>query len=150
MKVEIEINPEIEETTILIKARENSAEVQRLIQKLQNEMPSNKIIAIKNEKTYILDVQEIESIYSNQGKIYVRKEDNSEYISKSKLYEIEENLKDNHKNFIKISNSEIINFDKVESLDLSITGTIEIKTKSGYTTYVSRRNIKKIKEYLKM
>lgn len=48
-----------------------------------------------------------------------------------------------------ISNSEIINFNKVENLDLNITGTIKITFKDKYVTYASRRNIKKIKEYLK-
>ena len=71
-----------------------------------------------------------------------------EYISKSKLYELEEQIKE--PSFIRISNSEIINFDKVENLDLNITGTIKLNFKSGYITYASRRNIKKIKEYLKI
>ena len=44
----------------------------------------------------------------------------------------------------------MINFNKVESLDSSMTGTIKINFKSGYITYASRRNIKKIKEYLKI
>ena len=43
-----------------------------------------------------------------------------------------------------------MNFDKVESIDTSITGTIKLNFKSGYVTYASRRNIKKIKEYLKI
>ncbi len=146
MKVEIEINPNIEDTTVVIKAKQDSIEVQKLIQKIQSINYNNKIVVSKDDKAFILDFNEIESIYSRQGKVYVRK-DNEEYITKSKLYELEEEL---NENFIRISNSEIINIDKVKNLDLSITGTIEISTKTGYTTYVSRRNIKKIKQYLKI
>lgn len=149
MRVEIEINPNINETTVLIKAKQNSSELQALIQKIQDSnFNNNKLVVSKDEKTYILDFNEIESVYSKQGKVYVRK-DNNEYITKSKLYELEEVLA-NCKSFIRISHSEIINFDKVESMDLGLTGTIEISTKSGYTTYVSRRNIQKIKKYLNM
>lgn len=146
MKVEIEINQEIEETIVLIKSKEDSPEVQKLVEKIKNIDDDNKIVAQKDEKFYILDFKEIDSIYSNQGKNYINK-NNEEYLTKSRLYELEEELTSN---FIRISNSEIINFDKVENLDLSITGTIKIKLKSGYTTYVSRRNIRKIKEYLKI
>lgn len=146
LKIEVEINQNIEDTMVLIKAKETSMEVQELIQRIQNINCDNKIVVSKNEKIYILNFEEIDSIYSNQGRVCINK-NNEEYLTKSRLYELEEQLSNN---FIRISNSEIINFDKVENLDLSITGTIQLKLKSGYTTYVSRRNIKKIKEYLKI
>ena len=146
MKVEIKLEPEILETCVEIHTKEISQEITDLMKKLQNNI-ENRIVAWLNEKVYILEAKEIESIYSNQGKVYIRK-DSIEYITKNKLYELEEKI--NEKSFIRISNSEIINFDKVENLDLSINGTIQIKFKSGYITYASRRNIKKIKEYLKI
>lgn len=146
MKVEIKLDPNFEETIIEIHTKEINQEISDLIKQLEikNE---DRMIVWKKEILYILENNEIEAIYSNQGKVYVRA-NNNEYISKSKLYEIEEQIKLPH--FIRISNSEIINFNKIENLDLSITGTIEIKFKSGYRTYASRRNIKKIKEYLKI
>ncbi len=149
MKIEIEIDPNLDEPFIIIKTKENSPEIQNLVEKIQVSNTLNKIIALKDEKIYILDFKEIESIYSRQGKIFIRK-DNEEYITKNRLYELEEMLQKNYKNFIRISNSEIINFDKVKNLDLNISGTIKINTYDGYTTYVSRRNIKKIKQYLKI
>ena len=69
-------------------------------------------------------------------------------INNPGIYELEEKVKS--KNFMRISNSEIINFKRVKSLDMSIIGTIAIRFESGDITYASRRNIKKIKEYLKM
>ena len=50
--------------------------------------------------------------------------------------------------FLRISNSEIINFDKVKKINTKLLGTICINFKSGYQTYASRRYIKKIKEFL--
>lgn len=68
------------------------------------------------------------------------------YVVQKKLYELETELGD--ANFIRISKSEIVNIHKIKSLDLSITGTIRLVMKTGYETYVSRRNVSKIKEKL--
>lgn len=146
MRVEVKLDPNYTETKIEIYTDEITEEITNLVKQLEFKS-DNKVIAWKEAKIYILELKQIETIYSNQGKVYIR-ENNNEYISKSKLYELEEQIKE--PSFIRISNSEIINFNKVESLDSSITGTIKINFKSGYITYASRRNIKKIKEYLKI
>ena len=147
MKVEVEINPKLEEDNITIKVKELSDEVKEIVDKINNIDQNDKLIVMKNEKVYVLEIRTIVSIYASQGKVFIKTE-TEEYQTKRKLYELEDFLQTKFKNFIRISNSEIINFDMVENLDLSITGTIEIKLKNGYTTYVSRRNIKKIKKYL--
>lgn len=146
MKVEVELDPNCTEIIVKIHTKEMNNETLELMKNLEAK-ESSKIIAYFKEKAYILELKDIETIYSNQGKVYVR-ENNNEYVSKNKLYELEESIKES--SFIRISNSEIINFNRVENLDLSISGTIKIKFKSGYITYASRRNIKKIKEYLKI
>lgn len=146
MKVEVKLDPNYTETIIEIHTNEMNEEVSNLMKQLEIK-DDDRIIVWKEGKIYIFEIKEIETIYSNQGKVYVRA-NNKEYISKSKLYELEEQIYLH--SFIRISNSEIINFNKVESLDSSIAGTIKINFKSGFTTYASRRNIKKIKEYLKI
>jgi len=146
VKVELELDQNCRETIIKIRTNEITEEISNLMKQLEIKN-DDKIIVWQKEKIYILEIKEIETIYSSQGKIYIRA-NNNEYVSKNKLYELEEQIK--LPSFIRISNSEIINFNKVENLDLSIIGTIEIRFKSGYTTYASRRNIKKIKEYLKI
>lgn len=146
MKVEVKLDPNCTETIIEIHTNEINEEVSNLMKQLQIK-DDDRIVVWKEGKIYILEIKDIETIYSNQGKVYVRV-NNKEYISKSKLYELEDQI--NLPSFIRISNLEIINFNKVESLDSSITSTIKMNFKSGYTTYASRRNIKKIKEYLKI
>ena len=75
-------------------------------------------------------------IYLNSGKV-VAVTDKGEYILRLRLYEIEKLLLTDQ--FIRISNSEIINLKKVNNFDLSFTGTICVKLSNGVTTYVSRR-----------
>lgn len=146
MKVEVKLDPNYTETKIEIYTNEMNEEISNLVKQLEFKS-DDRLIGWKEEKIYILELKQIEVIYSSQRKVYIRTEKN-EYISKSKLYELEERIKE--PSFIRISNSEIINFNKVENLDLNITGTIKLNFKSGYITYASRRNIKKIKEYLKI
>ena len=65
---------------------------------------------------------------------------------RSRLYELEERWKGT--SIVRVSHSELVNFDKVKSLDLSITGTISLRLTNGESTYVSRRYMGKIKDYL--
>ena len=64
---------------------------------------------------------------------------------RARLYELEETLK---KQFVRISNSEIVNLQKVKSFDLSFTGTICVSLSDGTVTYVSRRYVSKIRQVL--
>ncbi len=84
-------------------------------------------------------------IYLNSGKV-VAVTDKGEYILRLRLYEIEKLLLTDQ--FIRISNSEIINLKKVNNFDLSFTGTICVKLSNGITTYVSRRYVPKLKKIL--
>ena len=50
--------------------------------------------------------------------------------------------------FVRISNSEIINLKKIDYFDLSFTGTICVKLRGGTVTYISRRYVSKVKTIL--
>ena len=63
LKVEININPEIEETKIVIHAKEITNEVTKLANSLTEEN-TNTIIGFLDDKVYILDKKEIESFYT--------------------------------------------------------------------------------------
>ena len=121
MKVEVQIDNSLEENKVIIQAKEMSEEISSLINKLSNQ--KEKITVYLGEETYFLKEDDIESVYANDGKVIVRTK-TQEFQSKSRLYEIEEIL--SKKNFIRISNSEIVNFDKVKNINTKITGTIVI------------------------
>ena len=50
--------------------------------------------------------------------------------------------------FVRVSNSEIINLDYVSHFSMSVGGIINIEFKNGTMTSSSRRYLKKIKEIL--
>ena len=144
MEVEVKIENNLKEPKIIICTNQLTEEIKNLANKLKEYSPQ-KIIGENNLETFILDPNEIESFFTEDNKVYAQK--NSEkYRIKKKIYELEEILQGT--SFIRISNSEIANFDKVESLEIDGSKEICLKFKSGNYTYVSRRNISKIKKYL--
>ena len=65
-----------------------------------------------------------------------------------RLYELEGRLDPTR--FVRVSNSEIINLDRVTAVDLSLAGTIRMTLDGVAQAYVSRRYMKKIKETLRL
>ena len=64
---------------------------------------------------------------------------------KCRLYQLEEVLPEY---FVKINQSCVANIRKVARFDTSVSGTLLIKFKNGYKDYVSRRQMKAVKERL--
>ncbi len=62
---------------------------------------------------------------------------------KSRLSHIEPTLPPS---FIRINQSCIANINMIERFDASFSGTLGVVFKNGYRDYVSRRNLKKVKE----
>ena len=146
MNIEVKIDENYAETKILIYTNKMDEKLSNIIDNISN-ISKEKLKAYKDEKMYILNQNEIEAIYAEKGKVYLRC--NSEvYIVKNRLYELENIL--NQKIFVRISNSEIVNFDKVRNIDFKIIGTIVLNFKSGNKAYVSRRYITNIKNFLEI
>ena len=144
MQIEIKIDSSFTEPKIIVMTSSMTEDVQNIIKKLSEASP--KIISgSKNEKLEILDQTDLIHIYANSGKV-LAVTDKGEYIVRLRLYELEERLKDSQ--FVRISNSEIINLNKVKSFDLSFTGTICVKLSNDAVTYVSRRYVSKVKKIL--
>lgn len=103
------------------------------------------LIGFLDEKIKILNPAKIYRIYTENSKVFAESID-EKYLVKKRIYQLEEILKS--KKFVRISNSELINLNLVDSFDLSYSGTISVKMKNNSKTFVSRRYVKKIKETL--
>ena len=121
MKVEIQIDNNLTENKVIIQAKEMNSEISELIRKISNQ--KEKITVFLGEETYFIKEDDIESVFASDGKVFVKTE-KQDFQSKSRLYELENVL--SSKNFIRISNSEIVNFDKVKNINTKLTGTIVI------------------------
>ncbi|MGM9548317.1 MAG: LytTR family DNA-binding domain-containing protein [Faecousia sp.] len=144
MQVEIKIDSSCTEPRIVILTASMTEDVNEIVKKLSEDAPQI-ISGMKDEKIEVLEQTDLIRIYANAGKVYVAT-GKGEYALRLRLYEIEQRL--NPHQFVRISNSEIINLKKVNHFDLSFTGTICVKLSNGTVTYVSRRYVSKIKTIL--
>ena len=91
---------------------------------------------------------EIFRIYSMDKKVYIETE-KERLLLKMRLYEFEELAgKCGWTDFIRISNTDIVNFSKVTKLDMSLTGIVKVNFINGNNAMVSRRYMNKIKKEL--
>lgn len=144
MQIEIKIDETQKEPKIIILTDKMTKEIDELMKKLSKDKPQI-IAGFRNDTLEILEPQSIFKIYSANQKVFAKTE-NGEYILRLRLYELEERL--DNKQFIRISNSEIINLKKVKGFDLSFVGTICVTFLDGTNTFVSRRYVAKIKQTL--
>lgn len=144
MKVEIIIDENCLEARLVVFTREITPEINELVKKVSEPQPSL-LIGYKDDRLEILQPETVMRIYADQQKVFAQT-DTDTFSLRIRLYEVEEKLNLFH--FIRISNSEIVNFRKVKNLDMGFNGTICIVFQSGARSYVSRRYVAKIKTYL--
>lgn len=146
MQIEVKIDDSCMEPRVVILTAAMTEEVSHLVQKLSEQNPRI-ISGSKNGRIEILEQNDLFQIYTGSGRVFAVT-DNGEYTLRLRLYEAEERL--NPSQFVRISNSEIINLKKVKNFDFSFTGTICVELTNGATAYVSRRYVPKIKKILGM
>lgn len=106
------------------------------------ENANSDLIGFNNNQMIKLNINEIQYFIVDDNRIKVFVKDQEFYI-KQRLYQIETKILSN---FVKINRSCIINLKYVKSFDTSFSGTIKVIMKNGYIDYVSRRQIKALKE----
>lgn len=144
MQIEVKIDSGCTEPKIVIFTASMTEKVSKMIGKLSEETPQL-ITGYREEKLEVLEPETVIRVYASGGKVFAVT-GSGEYTLRLRLYEVEERL--NACQFVRISNSELINLKQVKNFDLSFTGTICVKLSNGTTTYVSRRYVPKIKKIL--
>ena len=102
------------------------------------------------DRDYCIQVKQndIFRIYSMDKKVYLETEKEN-LLLKLRLYEFEGLAeKCGWTDFIRISNTDIVNFSKVTKLDMSLTGIVRVIFINGKDAIVSRRYMNKIKNEL--
>lgn len=147
IKINTNISSEIAETSITINAPKMTNEIQNIIKYISNinSIP-NQIIASNNNEVYFIDLEKIICFFSKDKYNYLRTTEGT-YRIKYKLYELEEMFK--QKDFVRISNSCIINIRQVKCFDTSILGTVLVNLNDNTQEIVSKRNIAQIMKLLK-
>ncbi len=144
MQLEVKIDSSCIEPKVIILTASMTEDVNTILNKLSDKTPQI-ISGSKDNKIEVIEQAELIRIYASSGKVFAvtRK---GEYTLRLRLYEIEQRLPPHQ--FVRISNSEIINLKNVNNFDLNFTGTICVRLANGTTTYVSRRYVSKLKKIL--
>lgn len=146
MDVELRLEPGRKEPKIIILAGEDSPELRRLAEELSG-LALGPVAVWKGEQALRLPQGDFLRFYAD-GKGVSAQTGEEVYSVRLRLYELEERL--DPRRFVRISNSEIINLDRVTAVDLSLAGTIRMTLNGSVQSYVSRRYVKKIKETLNL
>ena len=145
MIIKTRIDAQFKEIELHVCNREPNSQVSEIVRDLHEMYDKGISAADSRGNRLILSPRDIVSVYAEGQKVMIRGEEEL-YTVQKKLYELESELGDRH--FVRISKSELVNIRKIKGMDLSITGTIKLVMKNGYETFVSRRNVAKIKERL--
>lgn len=146
MQVEIKLDDSCTEPKIVIYTASMSEDVQTIVHTL-TDSPLQILFGKQGEKIQPLIQEDLIRVYAAGGKVFAVT-DSGEYTLRQRLYELENRLPPSQ--FVRISNSEIINLKKVDHFDLNFAGTICVKLSDGSTTYVSRRYVSKLKKRLEL
>lgn len=145
MKVRIELDPQMDEPEMIIRAPRLTEDVARL-QQLILEQKMTPLTFYKDRSEYFVDVSEVLFFETDGEKIYGHTREEA-YEVRQKLYELEEILPIA---FCRISKSTIVNTKQIYSIEKSFSGT---STVNFYQTHkqvhVSRHYYQLLKERLK-
>lgn len=142
MKVEVQIDPALDELVIVLRAPMPTEEVEQLARLLRaHDAPRPFTVYAEREAVRVSRSMVLRFYAEDKGVLC--QTGKGTFTVRARLYELEEELAGTR--FVRVSNSEIVNLDRVTALDLTLTGTIKMTLEGGTVCWVSRRYVKKIK-----
>ena len=120
-------------------------EKRQIVEDIENLISEeNILLCYKNSEIYKVSFSEIILLVVENEKVVVFTEKDKFFI-KERLYMAEEKLSSD---FIRLNQSAIGNIRKIRKFDCSVSGTLKVTFTNGLTDYVSRRQVKAVRERL--
>ena len=145
MKVEVQIDPGLDEPAVIVRAPSLTGEIEALVQKLRASALPRPFTVYQEREPVRVSRSAVLRFFAEDKGVFCQT-GQGVYTVRQRLYELEEELEGAR--FVRVSNSEIVNLDRVTALDLTLTGTIKMTLEGGTACWVSRRYVKKIKQAL--
>ncbi len=145
MIIKANINERFRETELHVCKNRMDEEVHRIVDQLHGlyDPALNGMDEVGNR--CVLRPAELICFYAEKQKV-IALDAVKRYTVQKTLQELETEFE--NCGFLRISRSELVNVNKIRSLDLSLTGTIKVIMENGYETYASRRNVTRLKSRL--
>lgn len=144
MKVRLHIDKKYEEPEVVVCAGAKTSDVLRLRDAIESTLSAT-VTGFERGEAVVLRCDDILRFYAERDRVYAQRGE-SAYALREKLYELEARL--DPARFVRISRFEIVNLRRIVKLDTSLTGTIRVLMEGGVQTYVSRRNVARIRRTL--
>ncbi len=145
MKVEIQIDPNLDEPVAVLRVPGLTEEAEALAARLREEAVPQPFTVYRDREAVRVSRSMVLRFYA-EDKGVLCQTGRGVFAARQRLYELEEALAGTR--FVRVSNSEIVNLDRVTGLDLTLAGTIKMTLEGGTVCWVSRRYVKKIKQAL--
>ena len=150
MQTQIKIE-QCEKPFCVIHAAQETEGIKAIVQKISQMDEGGKSAVVCGwDGDYCIQVKpnELLRIYSMDKKVYLECQSEEEpLLLKMRLYEFEELAERcGWTDFIRISNTDIVNLSKVQKFDMSFSGIIKVNYGDGKVAIVSRRYMNKIKD----
>lgn len=138
MKYKIEILEELD-ADIVIYAKESSPVLEK-IEAMLGELDTT--VFGYNERGMIkLSEENVYCFFVESGKVYAQTA-SGKLLIKDRLYRLESIFR----GFVKINQSCLVNLSKIKRFDTSVGGALTVVLENGYRDYISRRQVKEVKE----
>ena len=139
MKFTLIIDPERQEEVVVYAHRECalSEKIENLVKDFGDEL-----FGYRDLEAVRLDVGLVSAFTVEDGKVFAVTAD-GRFLVRERLYQLEERY---CHAFVKINQSCLVNVDRIERFNASIGGSLMVSTKDGYRDYISRRQLKAVKE----
>ena len=145
MKVEIQIDPSLDEPVAVLRSPGPTEEIEALAARLRGEAVPQPFTVYREREAARVSRSMVLRFYA-EDKGVLCQTGTGTFTVRQRLYELEEALAGTR--FVRVSNSEIVNLDRVTGLDLTLAGTIKMTLEDGTVCWVSRRYVKKIRSAL--
>ena len=128
------------EEEVLIYAQKRSS----LVDEIERLVESNNLTlkGTKDDKIIIINPLDVTCFISQNNKVFALIGE-EQYKIKERLYQLEEMMDEN---YIKINQSCLANIKRIDRFSSSLGGAIMVLFDNGYKDYISRRELKKVKE----
>ncbi len=133
MKIVIQTDGSVQETTLSITCREITPELERLISVFR--LSDKKLSAKKNGELHLVDLKSVLYVETLERSTFIYTESDV-YESSYRLYELESIL--GECNFVRVNKSTLLNLNKIKSIKSDIDRRIRVTLENGYQLIISR------------
>ena len=135
MKVQLEIDSQVLEDLVTVEARQYSPQISQLVDYIHKlDKVSDRLTVKRGEEVHLLAAQDIYRLVIEDRQVHVKTQA-EEFTSNLLLYQVKDLLP---ASFLQISQSEIVNLDHLDHLQVTPNGLVKIIMKNDGNLIISR------------